>query len=302
VQALERYFAAADPRDAVWALYFLTGHKIKRAVNTRLLGEWVREATDLREWLLGECYDAVGDFAETMALLLPSRSETSEKAAAPRLHELVEQRIVPLRDLPQAEQCELIADTWRLLGGQECFRWHKLILGEFRVGIARTLVVRAFANFAGVPADVMAHRLMGQWQPTAEDYEHLRSPDSHRTDPGHPYPFYLAHPLETPPNELGDFAEWQAEWKWDGIRAQLIRRQGQVLVWSRGEEPVTDRFPEVAQVGQVLPEGTVLDGEILCWRGDHPLPFAALQKRIGRKTVGAKLLPMRLSCLWRSIF
>jgi DNA ligase-1 len=290
VQALERYFAAAEPRDAVWALYFLTGNKIKRAINTRLLGEWARETTELPEWLLGECYDAVGDFAETMALLLPESTNDTATIASLELHELVEQRIVPLRDLPPEKQRELIVDTWRLLGPQERFLWHKLILGEFRVGIAKTLVIRAFAGFANVPADVMAHRLMGQWQPTVDDYEHLRSPDVHRTDPGRPYPFYLASPLESPVSELGDFAEWQAEWKWDGIRAQLIHRQGQVLVWSRGEELVTDRFPEVAQVGQVLPEGTVLDGEILCWSDDRPLPFAALQKRIGRKSVGAKLL------------
>ncbi len=290
VESLERYFRAADPRDAAWALFFLTGHKIKRAINTRLLGQWVQEKTGLADWLLAECYESVGDFSETMALLLPDPAPKVERSDPLPLHRLVEERIVPLRDLSPDRQRQLVIDTWHLLDSQERLLWHKLILGEFRIGVARTLVARAFANVASVPADVMAHRLMGAWQPTVEDYLHLQNPEAQRSDPGRPYPFFLAQPLESAPHELGDIAAWQAEWKWDGIRAQLIRRQDQVLVWSRGEDLVTDRFPEVAQIGRLLADGTVLDGEILCWRGDAPMPFAALQKRIGRKSVGAKLL------------
>lgn len=180
--------------------------------------------------------------------------------------------------------------AWKELDATERFIFHKLLLGEFRVGVARTLVARALANVAGVPADTMAHRLMGDWQPTAEDFRDLTAAVPARADPGRPYPFFLAHPLASGLEELGDLNDWQAEWKWDGIRAQLLRRQGQVLVWSRGEELVTDRFPEVAEIGRVIPDGVVLDGEIVAWREERPLPFAVLQKRIGRKTVGAKLL------------
>jgi DNA ligase-1 len=136
----------------------------------------------------------------------------------------------------------------------------------------------------------MAHRLMGNWRPTSEDYQELMRSESSARNLEQPYPFFLAHPLTTDPSELGSLDAWHAEWKWDGIRAQVIQREGAVLVWSRGEELITDRFPEVAAAGRALPWGTVLDGEILTWRDEGPLPFAVLQKRIGRKTVGAKTL------------
>jgi len=324
VQALERYFAAASPRDAAWALYFLIGRKVKRAVNTGLLSEWLSAETGLPLWIIDESYDAVGDLSETLALLLPNRADqfaeaatttvstgllfsheelldgylgrhrpldepTSDDAAMP-LHRLVEERIVPLKNLPVEAQRIVVARTWRELDAQQRFLWHKLIMGEFRVGVARTLVARALANVANVPPEIMAHRLMGQWEPTADDYLHLLEPSSGKSDPGQPYPFFLAHPLEVDPHDLGELDEWQAEWKWDGIRAQLLRRLDQVVLWSRGEELVTDRFPEVAAVGAALPNGVVLDCEVVSWRDERPLPFAALQRRIGRINLSAKVL------------
>jgi DNA ligase-1 len=323
VEALSRYFAAAPPADAAWALYFLTGRKVKRAVNTRRLRDWLSAETGLPLWIIGESYDAVGDLDETLALLLPERSRqrqdhdrgidrsppgmlfshdeflagylpprdtAGDRGDALSLHGIVEQRILPLPDLPVEAQRILVTRTWRELDAAQCFLWHKLIMGEFRVGVAQTLVARALANVAGVPPEIMAHRLMGQWAPTADDFRHLLAPASEGRDPGQPYPFFLAHPLAGDPRDLGTTDEWQAEWKWDGIRAQLLRRQDQVVVWSRGEEVVTDRFPEIGAVGATLPNGTVLDGEIVAWRGDRPLAFAALQTRIGRK----KLTPVTL--------
>ena len=326
VQALGRYFAAAPPRDAAWALYFLTGRRIKRAINTRLLREWLSAETGLPLWIIDESYDAVGDLAETLALLLPERTSDSNHEAMPSpitapgmlfshdellagyaglshgaendaitvgplpLHRLVEERIVPLTELPVEAQRILVTRTWRELNAEECFLWHKLIMGEFRVGVAHTLVARALANVAGVPPEIMAHRLMGDWSPTAADYQRLLSPASAASDPGQPYPFFLAHPLAGEPQALGDVKQWQAEWKWDGIRAQLLRRQDHVVLWSRGEDLLTDRFPEIAAVGAALPNGVVLDGEILAWRDERPLPFAALQTRIGRKKLSATVL------------
>ena len=286
VRALERYFETAEPADAAWGLYFLTGRKIKRAVNTRLLREWIMAATGLPGWLVEESYDAVGDLAEALALLLPSEGQS---VAIP-LHTIVAERILPLRDLPPEEQQRLVTETWQLLDSRGRLVWHKLIMGEFRIGVAATLVARALAKVAGIPPAEMSHRLMGHWEPTAADYEALLGGGSGLESVARPYPFFLAHPLESSPESLGELRDWQAEWKWDGIRAQLIRRKGQVLVWSRGEELVTDRFPEIRGVGESLPDGTVLDGEILAWKGNLPLPFAVLQRRIGRKTVGAKLL------------
>lgn len=284
LSALASYFQQAPPADAAWALFFLTGRRIKRAVNTRLLRGWIVAETGLPEWLVDECHDSVGDLAETLALLLPDQPQAAEL----RLAEVVESYILPLKDLPVEAQHALVRQVWRMLDTRQRLVWHKLIMGEFRVGVARTLVARALAAAAGIPAPEMSHRLMGDWQPTAEDYGRLMSGGS-TNDVSQPYPFFLAHPLVGQPQELGERAEWQVEWKWDGIRAQLIRRQGQVLVWSRGEELVTDRFPEVQEVGRLLPDGTVLDGEILTWRDERPLPFALLQRRIGRKVVSARL-------------
>src|SRR5437763_7160626 len=197
--------------------------------------------------------------------------------------------MLALRDLPHEQQKRIVQQAWRDLSQPQCLVWHKLITGEFRVGVARTLVIRALATVGKVPPATMAHRLMGDWQPTAESYLSLLSGGASE-DPGRPYPFFLAHPLEEPLDSLGQIADWQAEWKWDGIRAQVIRRAGQLMIWSRGEELITDRFPELNCLLDVLPEGTVLDGEILAWQGEQPLPFAALQTRIGRKRLTPKVL------------
>ena len=286
VRALEGYFAAADPHDAAWALYFLTGRRVKRAINTRLLREWVAAEANLPLWLVEESYDAVGDLAETLALLLPQPTA----AVVWSLHEIVEERLARLPELSPQRQRELLVETWRSLDARQRLVWHKLITGEFRVGVAATLVIRALANVAGVPPPVMAHRLTGDWQPAADGYRQLIAGDHGQSHFGRPYPFFLAHPLEATLATLGERADWQVEWKWDGIRAQLIRRQGEVLIWTRGEELVTERYPEVTKAGRALPDGTVLDGEILAWKGDRPLPFAVLQRRIGRKRVGRALM------------
>jgi DNA ligase-1 len=285
--ALERYFSEAPAENAVWALHFLAGRKIPSIVSSRLLGQWVAEETKLPDWLIGECYDAVGDLAETLALLLP---ETTTKAQSLALHQLVENRILDLHKMPEEWRREVLVRTWRELNSNERFVFNKLITGAFRVGVARTLVVRALANVAKVSAAVMAHRVMGNWKPTLEDFKHLLRPQEGQRETGQPYPFYLASPLQDDPETLGPITDWLAEWKWDGIRAQLIRREGQVILWSRGEEMVTDRFPEITEAAKRIPDGTVLDGEILAWRDEQPLRFGVLQHRIGRKDVSAAIL------------
>src|SRR5919198_349714 len=179
--------------------------------------------------------------------------------------------------------------TWRALEGRERFVWNKLITGDFRVGVSQLLLIRALAAVGGVDPAVIAHRLMGEWTPSAAFYRALVAPDS-ATAVGRPYPFSLAYPLDGPPAALGAVGAWQVEWKWDGIRAQLVRRAGHSFLWSRGEELVTERFPELAALAEHLPDGTVLDGEILPWRDGAVLPFAQLQRRIGRKDLGAAIL------------
>lgn len=276
--ALEAYFRAADPADAAWALFHLFGRRLPRAVSPADLRAWTSATTGLAPWLVEESYAAAGDLAETLSLLLPP-------ACAPRawpLSTLIEERVRPLRELSPEERRARVEQTWRELDGDARFLYHKLLTGGFRVGVSRGLVERALANVAGIEPAELAHRLMGDWPPTAEFFSRLLARDRTAESDLHPYPFYLASPLEQAPSTLGDAGEWQAEWKWDGIRAQVIRRAGRCAIWTRGEELATDRYPEIARAASALPDGVVLDGELLAWRDGAPLPFSVMQKRIGR--------------------
>jgi DNA ligase 1 len=287
VDALVRYFSAADPADAAWAVHFLIGRRPKRLVAARKLAEWAMELANVPEWLFLESYEAVGDLAETITLLLPEPEPGAEPLP---LRSWVEDRLLALRGEDDHEQRRAMQAAWRELASDEAYVWNKLITGGFRVGVSQNLVVRALARVGGVDEAAVAHRLMGSWEPSAEFFTRLFEPDTRDTDLSRPYPFFLAYPLESPLDTLGAPGEWQVEWKWDGIRAQLIRRSGRTFIWSRGEELITERFPELAQAAALLPDGTVLDGEILPWRDDQPLPFAQLQRRIGRKSLGPRIL------------
>jgi len=291
VAALVRYFREAPAEDAIWAVYFFTGRRLPRVVNSTLLRQWAAEAAGYPGWLLDECYQAVGDQSETIALLLPE----PHIVAPPSLSQFIQQRIVPMKKWHEEKRRQVVEESWRELNTRQRFLFHKLMGGSFRVGVAKTLVVRALAQVAGIPSAVMSYRVMGDWQPTAEAYQRLMAPEA-ETDTSadaqsRPYPFFLASPLTDPLAELGDIHDWQIEWKWDGIRAQVIRRGDHILIWSRGEELITDRFPEIVRAVDVdVPEGTVLDGELLAWLDDQPLPFAQLQRRIGRKKVTPRII------------
>ncbi|SFG28549.1 DNA ligase-1 [Duganella sp. CF458] len=292
LDALQAYFSKAAPENAAWAVYFLAGGKPRQAVPVKLLRQYATEYAALDEWLFDECYNAVGDLAETIAHILPAPKQQSDVGLA----EWIEQRIAPLRGVePDAVRAALLR-YWDELETRERFLLVKLIGGGFRVGVSRLLVTRALSAIAAVDSKLVAQRLMG-WtdgrvQPTAQGFLQLIAAPSateHAERGGQPYPFFLAHALQADPASLGDLAEWQVEWKYDGMRAQLVARGGLSFLWSRGEDLITERFPELAAIR--LPEGTVIDGEILVWpQGDTPAPFAALQKRIGRKLLSAKLL------------
>jgi DNA ligase 1 len=286
IGGMVRYFAEAPPADAAWAVYFLSGRRPKRLVQAQLLRLWAGEATGIPLWLVEESYGAVGDAAETAVLLLPPATRSSERS----LRYWVEERILPLRELDDAGQRAAILAAWDELDDAQRFVFSKLITGAFRVGVSQRLLTRALASFSGVDAAVIAHRLMGHWQPKPGFFETLVAAEGAEEDISRPYPFFLAYPLEEGPDGLGEIGEWQVEWKWDGIRAQLIRRGGESFLWSRGEELVTHRYPEIAEAAEKLPDGTVVDGEVLAWANGQVLPFAQLQRRIGRKTVGKKLL------------
>ncbi len=288
VAALTDYFQQAQPSDAIWAIYFLVGSRIKRLVGTKLLRQWAVEKADIAAWLFEECYDRVGDLAETISLIVPPGAS---RDSIP-LQELIEDQLLTLRDLEPELQRERVLQLWDRFDQQQLFVLGKLMMGGFRVGVSKRLVVRALAKHTGLDAATITHRLMGDWQPTYEFYQTLVDPNESETAISKPYPFFLANPIKDDPAELGETSNWIAEWKWDGIRAQVIRREGENFIWSRGEDLVTEQFPEVANSASELPDGTVLDGEILGWDevANRPLEFSQLQRRLGRKKIGKKLL------------
>lgn len=286
VDAMAEYFRTAHAADAAWAVFFLTGNRPKRLIGVRKLAAWAMEIADVPEWLFSECYDAIGDLAETIALLLPPATETSSLTLA----QWVEERLLPLASLDEAQQRDAIRSAWTQLDGTDRFVFNKLVTGELRVGVAESLVLRALARSSGLSEDVLAHRISGKWEPSADAFGALISTDTGDAEISRPYPFYLAYPIEGSVDALGDPGTWRAEWKWDGIRAQVIRRDNETFIWTRGGELATERFPEIVIAASHLPDGTVLDGEVMPWQEGAALPFAQLQRRIGRTKLSPKIL------------
>jgi DNA ligase-1 len=316
--AMRDYFREADPADAAWAVYFLSGGRPRQLVPTRVLRETAMQASGLPEWLFEESYQAVGDMAETISLLMPDAEHSSDDGLAVWMQD----KLLPLRGLPPEVLAERLPAYWAQLDRLSLMVCIKLITGAFRVGVSKLLVTRALASLVDLDPKRVAQRLVGytdlSHRPSAEGYLALIADESeheHAQRGGQPYPFFLAHPLQAPIEAfdtlLGTPANWFIEWKWDGIRAQLVKRDGQIWVWSRGEELVSERFPELCELADSLPDGTVIDGEILVWKhgpgdstgplfldNDDPAaterfgvqPFALLQQRIGRKNLTAKVL------------
>jgi DNA ligase-1 len=290
--ALAAYFRDAPDDDRLWTIALLSGRRPKRAVTSTELQEWAAEAAGLPLWLFEEAYPVVGDLAETIALILPPPTQGSAMTLSGHMHALS-----ALSGRPAPQRRAAILQAWDSLGPDERFLFNKLITGGFRMGVSQGLMTRALAQATGQEEATLAHRLMGDWTPDSTSFAALILSNDRATEGTRPYPFALAAPLEDPPETLGDPGDWLAEWKWDGIRGQMIHRPGVFALWSRGEELITDRFPEFLPLVDFLPPGTVIDGEVVAWGGDSPLPFADLQKRIGRKTVPKRLLaeaPARL--------
>ena len=296
IELMAAYFAQSSASDAAWAVYFLAGGKLKRLLPSSQLRAYAREQTQLPDWLFEESYQHVGDLAETIALLLPP----SQVERHDSLSDWVEQSLLPMRQLKPEQQLPVLHHILSGWSAEVRFVCLKLVTGGLRVGVSRLSVTRALALTSGLPNTEVAQRLMGYLSggqtPSAARYTSMISQQQDTLFVGQPYPFFLAQSLQTPGDELhaklGPVEQWQLEYKWDGIRAQLVHRQGQMWLWSRGEELMTDQFPELSQMADHLPDGIVLDGEILVWHDDNtnPASFAELQKRLGRKQISAKLM------------
>jgi DNA ligase 1 len=294
VAAMARYFTAADPRDAMWAVSLLTGRRPKRPIKSGDMRSWTTELAGIPSWLFEESYSVVGDLSETISLIIPTVSSEGNKSLAKVMEETL-----TLREKSDEEKKEWLYASWRSLSRMELLVFNKLITGSFRVGVSAQLVNKALARAFETDERTVAHRLMGKWSPQETDLKTLLSENKQTDDLSKPYPFYLAYQLDVPLSELGDVNDWQIERKYDGIRGQLIVRGGSVHSWSRGEELMTDRLVEFNMLNERLPEGTVLDGEFVGFRDGRILPFGEMQKRIGRKQLTKKILdevPVAMIC------
>jgi len=285
--ALAAYFADAPEADRLWCIALLSGRRPRRMITTTKLREWAAERAGIPLWLFEACYPVVGDLSETIALVLPEPTRETDLPLATW--------IARLRALDKAEEetrKSAILDAWDSLAPTERFVFNKLLTGGWRMGVSQKLMTRALAQATGIDEAELTHRLMGDWTPDTATWASLIEAPDPTADLSRPYPFYLAYQIDAEPETLGPVTDWLAERKWDGIRGQLILRGGEHWLWSRGEELITDRFPELARLRDFLPPGTVMDGEVLAWdsAAATSLSFAQLQPRIGRKTVPKKLL------------
>ncbi|HET6227477.1 MAG TPA: ATP-dependent DNA ligase [Bacteroidia bacterium] len=294
INALVHYFSTADEKDAIWCVAMLSGRRPKRTIKSGELKAWCMEIAQIPEWLFLESYSVVGDLSETITLMLPPPKDPKKML----LNETI-QLLKALEKASDQDKRNFIQTTWEQLTTPERFIFNKLITGGFRIGVSQQLVVKALAKNYKLDENIVSHRLTGNWDPETTSLKTLLFSDNANDDHSKPYPFYLAYQLDQEVETLGDVSEWQIERKYDGIRGQIIIRDHQLFVWSRGEDLITEKFPEFAELVGLLPQGTVLDGEILPVREGVPLPFHIMQTRIGRKNVTKKNLqdaPLVLMC------
>lgn len=285
IEYISQYFNQADEKDKIWALSILCEKKSKRFVNNTLLKNWAAQSASIPDWLFEECYHTVGDLAETIALLVSQKKTTLHINLATLMQELGS-----FNSYSEKEKKDFFFEKWKSLDFYYCFVLNKMITGGLRLGVAKKLVIKALSKSLNIHENIIAHQIGGNWQAESTNFETLFDANSISEDISKPYPFFLAYPLESEIDSLGAIHEWQAEWKWDGIRGQIINRENEIFIWSRGEELVTDKFPELEKLKEILPNGTAIDGEIICYKDNKPLSFNILQTRISRKNISSKIL------------
>lgn len=285
VDALTQYFKKASDQDKVWTIAILSHRRPPRPVNTTLLRTWANELANIPMWLFEESYHIVGDLAETIALVIPSTREHSDKSLTEYMREMI-----ALKKKTDDEKRSYLHQNWLSLNFYERLVFTKLITGSFRIGLSQKLMTRALSKAVGVDEDLIAHKLMGEWNPDVVSFQELILEEKSSDFLSKPYPFYLAYAIEGDVSDLGKAEDWSIEHKWDGIRSQTIVRDGHLFVWSRGEELVTDKYPEFGSFIGIIPDGSVIDGEILPFKDGQIGSFNDLQTRIGRKNVSASVM------------
>ncbi len=280
IASLVSYFNESEEKDKPYVIAMFTGKRPKRSINTNLIKQWAIELSGIPEWLFLESYHTVGDLSETIALILPLANRLVEKP----LHQWIAE-LANLAGADDETKKAYILNSWNSLNTQDRFIFNKLISGNFRIGVSNKLLVNAIAKQSNEDSNKIMHSIMGKWLPNEITYQALINGEHVNTDNSWPYPFCLAYALDNLPENLGNPSEWQAEWKWDGIRGQIVKRNGELFIWSRGEELVTDQFPELHFLKDELPDGTVLDGEILSIKDGYVQSFSALQQRLNRKII-----------------
>lgn len=295
VRILRQYFSTVSDPDKIQTLALFTGRKPRRQINATLVRNWAMELAHIPEWLFAESYQVVGDLGETIALLLPPGSASQDRPLSAWIDDI---NALGTRD--EEERKRWLLAAWDSMDQQERFVFNKILTGSFRVGVSQNLIIKALADLSGHEPATLTHRIMGNWDPQTFSFGQLMKAEDESDDDSRPYPFYLAYAIQETSDQsksaaeiaadLGDPTDWQAEWKWDGIRAQAIHRNGNLYIWTRGEELSTDKFPELHAFLSALPDGTVLDGEAICFADECPLPFNVLQTRIGRKNLTKKIL------------
>ncbi|HSV10502.1 MAG TPA: ATP-dependent DNA ligase [Hanamia sp.] len=295
LQSLVDYFAKAPDADKVWVIAIFSGRRPRRAVNSRLMRDWCVEIIDIPDWLFTECHATVGDFSETLALLLP---EVEMLKSENKNLSFYLEKFIEFEKESEGIKKKFIVESWQQMDSKEKFVFNKLITGSFRIGVSQKMIVNALAKTVDLSPSVIAHKISGYWDPATTTFNELLGESASITDFSKPYPFYLAYAIDDSVEALGDPNLWQAEWKWDGIRGQVIKRNKELFVWSRGEELMTEKFPEYFILNDLLPDGIVLDGEIIPAVDGKPLPFAVLQTRIGRKNISKKQLQEAPICFF----
>jgi len=284
ISLLSDYFNEESPENMPMALHFLMGENMGRFCSGRQLREWAAQLLGLPDWLVDESYEALGDNSETISLLFPNKPSSLA-------HDLkaVCERIQQLKSEPIDVKKDWIIDVWSKSSRDDIYTFNKLLGGGIRIGASKKNVLKALSRTVHLDVDILEQRLLGTWEPTKIAYDALVNPDDIAGKGTCPYPFFLASPIQDVDATLMPFSDWQIEPKWDGIRAQLVHRQEGTQLWSRGNDLISDQFPDILDSASELPYG-VYDGEVLAWGADGPQPFADLQKRLNRKKVTRQLL------------